>query len=54
MRERKLDKAAKLLTNTSLRISDIAFDVGFLDIPNFSRLFQKTYGKAPSAYRFAN
>ncbi len=48
---RKLKKAAKLLAGTSLRISDIAYDVGFSDLAHFSRSFQKKYSTSPSDYR---
>ena len=51
IKKRKLQKAAKLLKGTSLRISDVAFDCGFVDLAHFSRSFQKEYGFSPSNYR---
>lgn len=51
IKERRLKKAAKLLEATELRISEIAFDCGFSDLPHFSRTFQKKYAHSPSAYR---
>ncbi len=51
IRERKLERAAKMLKGTDLRISDIAYDCGFTELAHFSRTFQKTYGLAPSDYR---
>ncbi len=51
IKERKLKKAAKLLAGTSLRISEIAFDVGFSDLAHFSRSFLSRYQLSPSEYR---
>lgn len=33
------------------RVSDIAFELGFLDMAHFSRLFRKTYGMSPRTLR---
>lgn len=51
IRKRKLAKAAKLLKNTQLRISQICYDCGFVDLAHFSKTFQKAYGIPPSEYR---
>lgn len=51
IRQRKLAQAAKLLRNTSLRISDVAFDCGFGDLAHFSKTFLKVYGHSPSDFR---
>lgn len=51
IRQRRLEQAAKLLRRTSLRVSDVAYDCGFLDLAHFSKSFSKAYGKSPSAYR---
>ena len=51
IKKRKLEHAAKLLKNTDLRISDIAFDVGFSDLAHFSKSFHKVFHKSPSEYR---
>ncbi|MEM7106372.1 MAG: AraC family transcriptional regulator [Bacteroidota bacterium] len=51
LKTRKLEKAAKLLKATTLRISDIAFDCGFGDLAHFSKSFQKHFGHSPSEYR---
>ena len=51
IKERKLKQAARLLTATNLRISEIAFDLGFSDLAHFSRSFQKEYQISPSDYR---
>ena len=51
IKRRKLEKATKLLKNTELRITDVAFDSGFNDLAHFSKSFQSEYGLAPSDYR---
>ena len=48
---RKLEKAAKLLAGTNLRVTTIAYDLGFSDLAHFSRSFQKEYKISPSEYR---
>lgn len=51
IRKRKLEKAAKLLKGTDLRISAICYDCGFADLAHFSKTFQKEYTLSPSEYR---
>lgn len=51
IRNRKLDKAAELLTISEERITDIAFDCGFNDLANFSHLFTEKNHCSPSAFR---
>jgi AraC-like DNA-binding protein len=46
-------KARELLANSNLRISEIAFAVGFQSLSQFNRVFKKLTGKSPSAYRDA-
>ena len=49
--QKKIEKAAELLKSENLRISDIAYDVGFDSLATFNRNFISTYGKSPSEYR---
>lgn len=51
IRTTRLQKAAELLKNPELNISEIAYDVGFSDPNYFSRAFQQTFGKSPSDFR---
>ena len=51
IKKRKLERAAKLLKSTVLRISDVAYDCGFSDLAHFSRSFQKAYDTSPSDFR---
>lgn len=50
---KKIEKAAALLRSESLRISDIAYDVGFDSLATFNRNFIATYGISPSEYRLS-
>jgi AraC family transcriptional regulator, regulatory protein of adaptative response / DNA-3-methyladenine glycosylase II len=43
--------AKKLLDETQLPVTDIAFASGFASIPRFNAAFNKVYGKTPSALR---
>ncbi len=47
----RIQKAKELLGDPSLRIGDIAEEVGFLDIAHFSRVFKKQIGKSANEYR---
>ena len=47
----RIDKAKELLANPNLRISEIAFEVGFQSLTHFNRIFRKLGGQAPTAYR---
>lgn len=51
IKQRKLEKAAKLLKLTELRISEVAYECGFVDLAHFSRSFQQFYRISPSNYR---
>jgi len=49
----RVEKAKQLLLNPHLRISEIAYDVGFQSLTHFNRVFHQVTGKSPSAYREA-
>ena len=51
MRQIRLQNARKLLSTTTLSISEIAYRVGFKDPNYFSRVFSETYGQTPSETR---
>lgn len=46
----KMKKAAELLMEGKLNVSEIAYAVGYADRKYFSREFRKHFGKNPSAY----
>ncbi|MBV9876027.1 MAG: helix-turn-helix domain-containing protein [Verrucomicrobia bacterium] len=47
----RVEKAKTLLLNPHLRISEIAYDVGFQSLTHFNRTFRKIVGESPTAYR---
>lgn len=47
----KMSVAANLLSTTDLSVEEIAFKVGYNYSANFSKMFKKTYGKAPLQFR---
>jgi AraC family transcriptional regulator len=47
----RLERAQELLKNQSMSLVDIALDCGFSSHSHMSRLFHKTVGVTPSAYR---
>lgn len=47
----RIEKAKNLLLNPNLRISEIAFEVGFQSLTHFNRVFKRLTGQAPTAYR---
>jgi AraC-like DNA-binding protein len=49
----RFEKAAALLRDANLRISEIAFAVGFQSLSQFNRVFKKFAGKSPTEYRAA-
>lgn len=48
---KRLQKAAVLLSAGHVSAMDIACKCGFADIQSFSKAFKKRYGKAPTAFR---
>lgn len=51
--QKKVEKAASLLKKVDLRVSDIAYDVGFDSLATFNRNFSAAYGKSPTEYRLS-
>lgn len=49
----RFEKAAALLREANLRVSEIAFATGFQSLSQFNRIFKKLSGKAPTDYRAA-
>ena len=47
----RVEKAKNLLLNPNLRVSEIAFEVGFQSLTHFNRVFKKVTGLSPSVYR---
>jgi AraC family transcriptional regulator len=49
----RLRKAAEQLATTSLPVTDVALDVGFADLSNFTRSFRAEFGASPRQFRLA-
>ena len=47
----RIEKAKNLLLNPHVRVSEVAYEVGFQSLTHFNRIFKKTTGKSPSDYR---
>lgn len=47
----RLEDARTRLANPNMRISEIAYDVGFQSLTQFNRTFQRIFGQAPGEYR---
>jgi len=47
----RLESAKKYLTTTHLNIEEIAIEIGYQNVGNFSRAFKRWTGVTPSAYR---
>jgi AraC-like DNA-binding protein len=50
----RVGKARDLLQNSNLRISEIAFAVGFQSLSQFNRVFKKLTRKSPTQFRTAH
>jgi AraC-like DNA-binding protein len=50
----RIEKARELLENSNLRISEIAFAVGFQSLSQFNRVFKNLTRKSPTQFRTAH
>lgn len=51
--QQRLNRAVELLKKSDLMVTQIAFSVGFTELSNFTRKFQKYIGLGPSDFRKA-
>jgi AraC-like DNA-binding protein len=47
----RIEQARNLLLNPNLRISEIAYEVGFQSLTHFNRVFKRIVGQSPTIYR---
>jgi AraC-like DNA-binding protein len=52
--EKRLQKAARLLATTNLRIKEIACAVGYEHSSSFTRAFERRFAQAPRHFRIKN
>jgi AraC-like DNA-binding protein/ligand-binding sensor protein len=50
----RIEKTKNLLLNPNLRISEVAFEVGFQSLSQFNRSFRRIAGVSPKEYRNSN
>ena len=50
----QMERAMNLLSSTDLTIEEIAFQLGYTNVPYFFRSFKKTVGESPGKYRHLN
>jgi AraC family transcriptional regulator, exoenzyme S synthesis regulatory protein ExsA len=51
--DRRLECSARLLTTTSMSVTEVVFECGFEQPAHFSRTFKAKFGQTPSQYREA-
>jgi AraC-like DNA-binding protein len=47
----RVERAKNLLLNPNVRVSEVAYDCGFISLTHFNRVFKKVVGKSPTFYR---
>ena len=47
----RVEKSKNLLLNPNLRVSEIAYEVGFQSLTHFNRIFKRIVGQSPTEYR---
>jgi len=47
----RIEKSKNLLLNPNLRVSEIAYEVGFQSLTHFNRVFKRVLGQSPTDYR---
>jgi len=47
----RIERAKNLLLNPNVRVSEVAYDCGFISLTHFNRIFKRVVGKSPTDYR---
>ena len=47
----RVKRAAQQLTTTDCSISEVAEEMGILDVNYFAKIFKRTFGMTPTRYR---
>lgn len=47
----RTEKAKNLLLNPNLRVTEVAYGVGFQSLPHFNKVFKKITGMSPTSFR---
>ncbi|UKN00449.1 AraC family transcriptional regulator [Paracrocinitomix mangrovi] len=51
LKNKRVERAANLLKNTDLSVTQVAFDAGFEDLSHFSKAFKSIIGVTPTDFR---
>jgi len=51
LRNRRLDKAKELLSNTTYSVTEVCFATGFENVAHFSKVFKERFGLSPSVVK---
>lgn len=49
----RIERAKNLLLNPNVRVSEVAYDCGFISLTHFNRVFKRVVGQSPTEYRRA-
>jgi len=49
----RIEKSRSLLSNPQIRVSEVAYEVGFQSLTHFNRVFQKILGQSPTEWRLS-
>jgi len=47
----RIERAKNLLLNPNVRVSEVAYDCGFISLTHFNRIFKRIVGQSPTEYR---
>jgi AraC-like DNA-binding protein len=47
----RIERAKNLLLNPNVRVSEVAYDCGFISLTHFNRIFKRVVGRSPTLYR---
>jgi len=47
----RVERAKNLLLNPNVRVSEVAYDCGFISLTHFNRVFKRLVGKSPTQFR---
>jgi len=53
LKDRKLVRAAELLRNSKISLSDLILECGFTNASHFTKIFKEKYNQTPSQYRLS-
>jgi AraC family transcriptional regulator of arabinose operon len=49
--DRRVERAAQLLSSTEMQVKEITYDTGYKQVPSLVRAFHRRFGESPTRYR---